>query len=237
MQIYADVTGQEMKVARSAQTCALGAAMAGAVAAGAKAAGTTTFAEAQAAMGGVKRTVFKPDAARHKVYRELYTLYRELHDAFGTKAWNGNLLQRHEGPSRPQGPPATEPITMLTELKETVWKANQELAKSGLVILTFGNVSGIDRAPRHRRHQAERRPLRRSEGRRHRPGRPRGQRGRGLAQPLVGHADPPRALQGLSGDRRRRPRPQRICHDVRPSPPRDPLLRDDPRRPFNGPVP
>ena len=34
---------------------------------------------------------------------------------------------------------------MLTELKEAVWKANLELVKSGLVILTFGNVSGIDR--------------------------------------------------------------------------------------------
>jgi len=34
---------------------------------------------------------------------------------------------------------------MLADLKETVWKANLELAKSGLIILTFGNVSGIDR--------------------------------------------------------------------------------------------
>jgi L-ribulose-5-phosphate 4-epimerase len=34
---------------------------------------------------------------------------------------------------------------MLAELKEAVWKANLELARSGLVILTFGNVSGIDR--------------------------------------------------------------------------------------------
>ncbi|HOW85692.1 MAG TPA: L-ribulose-5-phosphate 4-epimerase AraD [Candidatus Aminicenantes bacterium] len=34
---------------------------------------------------------------------------------------------------------------MLAELKESVWKANLDLARSGLVILTFGNVSGIDR--------------------------------------------------------------------------------------------
>ena len=34
---------------------------------------------------------------------------------------------------------------MLTELKEAVYKANVDLVKSGLVILTFGNVSGIDR--------------------------------------------------------------------------------------------
>jgi L-ribulose-5-phosphate 4-epimerase len=34
---------------------------------------------------------------------------------------------------------------MLPELKESVWKANLDLARTGLVILTFGNVSGIDR--------------------------------------------------------------------------------------------
>ena len=34
MQIYADVTGRPMKISRSAQTCALGAAIAGAVVAG-----------------------------------------------------------------------------------------------------------------------------------------------------------------------------------------------------------
>jgi L-ribulokinase len=91
MQIYADVTGLEMKVARSAQTCALGAAMAGAVAAGRKGGGHETFAAAQAAMGGVKRTVYKPDPARHKVYLEIHALYKQLHDAFGTKAWSGHL--------------------------------------------------------------------------------------------------------------------------------------------------
>jgi len=34
---------------------------------------------------------------------------------------------------------------MLTDLKEQVWKANLDLGRSGLVIMTFGNVSGIDR--------------------------------------------------------------------------------------------
>jgi L-ribulokinase len=43
-------------------------------------------------MGGVKRTVFKPNTARHKIYLELYALYRELHDAFGTKSWSGGLF-------------------------------------------------------------------------------------------------------------------------------------------------
>jgi len=35
---------------------------------------------------------------------------------------------------------------MLEELKERVWRANLDLVKHGLVILTWGNVSGIDRS-------------------------------------------------------------------------------------------
>ncbi|MDI6849793.1 MAG: ribulokinase [Candidatus Saccharicenans sp.] len=91
MQIYADVFGLEMKVARSSQTCALGAAMAGAVAVGSRGGGYDRFEEAQAAMCGVKPFSFKPRPDRHQVYQELYRLYRELHDSFGTRDWQGNL--------------------------------------------------------------------------------------------------------------------------------------------------
>ena len=34
---------------------------------------------------------------------------------------------------------------MLKELKEEVYEANMELQEKGLVIYTWGNVSGIDR--------------------------------------------------------------------------------------------
>jgi L-ribulokinase len=91
MQIYADVIGKEMKIARSAQTCALGSAIAGAVAAGREAGGYGTFPEAQAAMCGVKPRTFKPDPGNHQVYLELYKLYRQLHDAFGTGDWSGSM--------------------------------------------------------------------------------------------------------------------------------------------------
>ena len=87
MQIYSDVTGRPMKVSCSAQTCALGAAIAAAVVAGAH----KNYAAAQKAMTGLKPRVFKPDPNAHAVYKELYALYKELHDAFGTKEWNGNL--------------------------------------------------------------------------------------------------------------------------------------------------
>ncbi len=87
MQIYADVTSRPMMISRSAQTCALGSAVAAAVVAGVY----KNFATAQKAMTGLKPKVYHPNPKAHTVYRQLYTLYRTLHDAFGTKQWNGNL--------------------------------------------------------------------------------------------------------------------------------------------------
>jgi L-ribulokinase len=87
MQIYADVTGRPMKISRSAQTCALGAAIAGAVVAGAH----KSFARAQKSMTGLKARAFNPNPKAHAVYRQLYVLYRKLHDAFGTTGSKGNL--------------------------------------------------------------------------------------------------------------------------------------------------
>ena len=87
MQVYADVTGRPMKISRSAQTCALGSAIAAAVVAGAH----KNFASAQKAMTGLKPKVYEPNAKNHATYQQLYTLYKQMHDAFGTTKWNGNL--------------------------------------------------------------------------------------------------------------------------------------------------
>jgi L-ribulokinase len=90
MQIYADVTGRPMMISRSAQTCALGAAMAGAVVAGKAAGGHEDFAQAQRAMCGLRKKVHQPDPQACALYRQLYPLYRQLHDCFGTSAWKGD---------------------------------------------------------------------------------------------------------------------------------------------------
>ncbi len=87
MQIYADVCNRPMKISRSGQTCALGAAIYGAVVGGA-------FADvpaAQAAMTGGKDTVFTPDPASAAVYARMYKLYTQLHDAFGSAQYTGTL--------------------------------------------------------------------------------------------------------------------------------------------------
>jgi L-ribulokinase len=90
-QIYADVTGREMKIARSSQTCALGSAIAGAVVAGKARGGYDDFVKAQAAMCGIKAQTFRPHRTKHEIYKGLYRLYAQLHDAFGTGAWSGRL--------------------------------------------------------------------------------------------------------------------------------------------------
>jgi L-ribulose-5-phosphate 4-epimerase len=36
-------------------------------------------------------------------------------------------------------------LKVLEDLKEQVWRANLELVRHGLVILTFGNVSGFSK--------------------------------------------------------------------------------------------
>lgn len=87
MQIYADACNRPMKLSRSGQTCALGAAIFGAVVGGAY----RKTEQAQKRMTGVKPAVFTPDKKAAAVYARLYELYRALHDAFGTPRFKGPL--------------------------------------------------------------------------------------------------------------------------------------------------
>jgi L-ribulokinase len=89
MQIYADVTGRPIEIAASAQACALGAAIFGAVA-GKAHADTLT---AQSKMAGVKPVRFDPIPDHVKVYERLYSVYLDLHDAFGKTGRTPDLSQ------------------------------------------------------------------------------------------------------------------------------------------------
>jgi L-ribulokinase len=87
MQIYADVTGREIKLAERLQTCsALGSAMHGAVAAGRKGGGYDTIAEAAQRMAHVQKLTYRPKAENHAIYNRLFKEYRTLHDYFGRGA-------------------------------------------------------------------------------------------------------------------------------------------------------
>ena len=83
MQLYADALGREIRIARSAQTPALGIAMMGAVAAGREAGGYDDIHQAAEEMGGVGDTAYRPDPAAHAVYDRLYAEYLRLHDWYG----------------------------------------------------------------------------------------------------------------------------------------------------------
>ena len=90
LQIYADITGRPMKISRSDQTPALGAALFAAVAAGKDHGGYNDVAEAQKVMTGIAG-VCQPISRHHDIYKQLYALYRQLHDGFGTAQWQGSM--------------------------------------------------------------------------------------------------------------------------------------------------
>jgi L-ribulokinase len=83
MQIYADVTGQEIRVAGTTQSGALGSAMFAAVAAGKEAGGYESIFEAAKHMTRLQEVVYKPVPAHKAVYDQLYAEYLTLHNTFG----------------------------------------------------------------------------------------------------------------------------------------------------------
>ncbi len=87
MQIYADVTGREIKIARQPLTCpALGSAMHAAVAAGRADRGYDSIFEAAAKMAHLQKTSYRPQPRNHETYTRLFMEYQTLHDYFGRGA-------------------------------------------------------------------------------------------------------------------------------------------------------
>lgn len=83
MQIYADVTGREFKVARSRQAGALGSAMHAAVAAGPEEGGYRSIVEAAAHMAHLADKVYRPIPEHQRLYDRLYAEYVRLYNHFG----------------------------------------------------------------------------------------------------------------------------------------------------------
>ncbi len=86
MQVYADVTGREIKVAATDQIRAFGSAMFAAVAAGKAAGGYDSIFEAVRHMARLQDMTFKPSRIHKAIYDQLYTEYLTLHDTFGRGA-------------------------------------------------------------------------------------------------------------------------------------------------------
>jgi L-ribulokinase len=101
MQIYADVTGREIKLARQLQTCsALGAAMHGAVAAGRAGGGYDSIVEAAEHMARVQKLAYRPRPEHHEIYNRLFKEYQTLHDYFGRGA--NDVMKRLKALKREQ---------------------------------------------------------------------------------------------------------------------------------------
>ncbi|WP_078393614.1 ribulokinase [Shouchella patagoniensis] len=83
MQIYADVTNLEIKVAASKQTPALGAAMYASVAAGEASGGYATIFAAAEKMARINDYSYKPNPENVEIYKNIYREYSKLHDYFG----------------------------------------------------------------------------------------------------------------------------------------------------------
>ncbi|MER3414449.1 MAG: hypothetical protein C4341_09535 [Armatimonadota bacterium] len=87
LRICASATRRTMLVSRSAQTCALGAAICGGVAGRA----FESFEAALDTLTGVKGELYEPDEREAAIYDELFDLYRILHDAFGGVSSEGAI--------------------------------------------------------------------------------------------------------------------------------------------------
>ncbi|MBY0121462.1 ribulokinase [Bacillus sp. S/N-304-OC-R1] len=83
MQIYADVLNREIKVSKTVQASALGAAMFGAVAAGQDNGGYDTIFDAAKVMAKAPEDLFIPNEKNVNIYNDLYKEYCKLHDYFG----------------------------------------------------------------------------------------------------------------------------------------------------------
>lgn len=83
MQIYADVTGLEIRVTAAKQTPAVGSAMFGAVAAGKAAGGYDSIQDASKKMAHLRADVYRPIPENQAVYEKLFQEYVLLHDYFG----------------------------------------------------------------------------------------------------------------------------------------------------------
>ena len=87
MQIYADVTGKEIRLSGSSQAPALGSAMFGAVAGGY----FKNMDDCAKVLAKVKDTVYRPIPENSRIYDKLYAEYKILYNYFGKE---NNCMKR-----------------------------------------------------------------------------------------------------------------------------------------------
>ncbi|MBO5110770.1 MAG: ribulokinase [Clostridia bacterium] len=92
MQIYADVTGMEIRISGSKQAPALGSAIFAAAAAGEEAGGYADVFDAAKRMGKLSERIYRPCPENQTIYDRLYVEYDLLHEYFGRG--ENNVMKR-----------------------------------------------------------------------------------------------------------------------------------------------
>ncbi|WP_127124551.1 ribulokinase [Pseudoflavitalea rhizosphaerae] len=121
MQLMADVTGMPIRIHRSEQTCAAGAAMFAAVVAKIH----PTAEAAMEAMGQGFEHTYHPRTELTAYYAARYQRYQAL---------GAQSIKRKKVNDRFQA------------IREQAWETNMQLPAAGLVVATFGNVSAADQS-------------------------------------------------------------------------------------------
>ena len=135
MQVMADVMGMPIRIHKSEQTCAMGAAMFAATAAGIY----KKVEDAMKAMGQGFDKEYQPHAGNISYYEKRYEKYNRL----------GSFIDHENNFLDSENTKYTgKPIVITNkyrQIREEAYQANIELPKLRLVIFTFGNVSAADR--------------------------------------------------------------------------------------------
>lgn len=125
MQTMADVMNMPIRIHKSEQTCALGAAMFAATAARIY----PRVEDAMSAMGQGFDLTYTPRTSHTVTYTKRYAKYQAL----------GKTIEHQSAAVI-----ASTPRDKYRHIREAAYEGNMELPKLGLVIFTFGNVSAAD---------------------------------------------------------------------------------------------
>ena len=126
MQVMADALDMPIRVARSEQACALGAAMFAATAAGIH----PSAEKAQKAMGSGFEAEYRPVKDRAAAVRAQYGRYSRL----------GSFIEQETAADR-----AGRQTGKYRQIREAAFECNRELHERNLILYTFGNASALDR--------------------------------------------------------------------------------------------